>query len=214
MGQFKRNQVEDAISKVILEIGHKPSSDLQTRLKRLLNLDRGLGRKPAAADPVENAYAFYSADAPGKGTEVLFSEYESFALLMGVRLLEGQWPQGFVVETLRRTRTELEREHRRILRLDREELFDKALIRAKANTSSYAGTNSAPAFLLVVSDSGTRDRTPSVPYSKIYQDPIEALRFQLKEAGRSCTWCELVTPAWSLHDHLGATVPRQRGRSS
>lgn len=210
MGQFKRNQVEDAISKVISEIGHKPSSDLQTRLKRLLNLDRGLGRKPAAADPVENAYAFYSADAPGKGAEVMFSEYESFALLMGVRLLEGQWPQGFVVETLRRTRTELEREHRRILRLDRKELFDKILIRKKEKDRNYAGTNSEPAFLLIISDPGSGDQ----PYSKIFQDPNEAFRFQLKEAGRSCTWCELVTPAWSLHDHLGATIPRQRGRSS
>lgn len=214
MRQFKRNQVEEAISRVILEIGHKPSSDLQTRLKRLLNLDRGLGRKPAAVDPVENAYAFYSADAPGKGTEVLFSEYEAFALLMGVRLLEGQWPQGFVVEMLRRTRTELEREHRRILRLDREKLFDKVLIRTKGEENGYAGTNSEPAFLLIVSDSGTRDRHPSIPYPKLYQHPLEAFKFQLKEVGRSCWWSELVTPAWSLHDYLAATIPSQRGRSS
>lgn len=214
MRQFKRNQVEEAISRVISEIGHKPSSDLQTRLKRLLNLDRSLGRKPAATDPVESAYAFYSADAPGKGAEVPFSEYEAFALLMGLRLLEGQWPQGFVVETLRRTRTELEREHRRILRLDRKELFDKVLIRKKDKDRNFEGTNSEPAFLLIISDPRSSDPHPKIPYSKIFQDPNEAFRFQLKEAGRSCTWCELVTPAWILHDHLGATIPRQRGRSS
>lgn len=194
------------------EIGLNPKSDLQTRLKRLLNLDRALGRKPTETDPAKNTYAFYSADAPGKGTEVLFSEYESFALLMGLRLLESPWPQGSVVETLRRIRTELEREHRRILRLDKKKLFDKVLIREKANKDGYAATNSQPTFLLIVSDSGTPDQHPSVPYSKIYQNPIEALRFQLKEVGRFCTWCELVTPAWSLHDHLAATIPRQRGR--
>lgn len=215
MRQFKRNQVEEAISRVISEIGHKPSSDLQTRLKRLLNLDRGLGRKPAAADPVENAYAFYSADAPGKGAEVLFSEYEAFALLMGLRLLEGQWPQGFVVETMRRTRSDLEREHRRILRLDARVLFDKAATQKQTEGSFYQGTNSAPAFLLIVSDTAVSGKThSSAPYTRIFQDSLDAFKFQLKEAGRSCTWCELVTPAWSLHEHLEATIPRQRGRSS
>lgn len=214
MPQYKRNQIEEAISRVMLEISFEPSTERRVRLKRLLNLDRDLGRKPAKADPVENTYAFYSADAPGKGTEVLFTEYESFALLMGLRLLESQWPQRFVVETLRRARTELEREHSRILRLDKKTLFDKTLIRAKAEKYAYAGTNSEPSFLLIVSDSGTGHGHPSIPYSKIYQDPIEAFRFQLEEAGRSCTWCELVTPAWSLHTHLGATIPRQRGRSS
>ena len=82
MNQFKRNQVEEAISRVLSEIGLKPSSDLQTRLKRLLNLDRTLGRKPRDPDPASSYYAFYSDEAPGKGTEVLFSDYEAFALLM------------------------------------------------------------------------------------------------------------------------------------
>lgn len=213
MRQHKRNQVEEALSRVMSEIGSKPSSDLRTRLKRLLNLDRSLGRKPAASDPVKMTYAFYSADAPGKGTEVLFSEYESFALLMGLRLLNGQWPQSFVVETMRCIRHDLEREHRRILRLDEHKLFDKIEIQKTTEKSFYQGTNSAPAFLLIVSETGVRGQSSNVPYSRIFQDPSEAFKFQMKEAGRSCTWCELVTATWSLHRSLAATVPRQRGRT-
>lgn len=213
MKKYKRNQVEEAISRVMAEIGSKPSSDLQTRLKRLLNLDRTLKREPRDPDPIKSSYAFYSDDAPGKGAEVLFSDYEAFALLMGLRLLEGQWPQSFVVETMRCARSDLEREHRRILRLDEHALFDKAAIQKVAEKSFYQGTNSAPAFLLIVSDSGVRVSNRSIPYSRIFQDPLEAFKFQLKEAGRSCTWCELVSPAWSLQKNLAASIPRQRGRT-
>ena len=214
MKQYKRNQVEEAISRVTAEIESKPSSDRRTRLKRLLNLDRTLGRKLRDPDLVKSNYAFYSAEAPGKGTEVLFSDYEAFALLMGLRLLEGQWPQSFVVDTMRRIRIDLEREHRRILRLDEHILFDKALIQKQAESHFYQGTNSAPAFLLIVSDTGVRGPNTSAPYSRIFQDPLKAFQFQMKEAGRSCTWCELITPAWSLHRSLAVSIPRQRGRTS
>lgn len=215
MKQFKRNQVEEAISRVTSERGGKPSSDVQTRLKRLLNLDRAMGRKLQDPDPVRSHYAFYSDGAPGKGVEVLFSDYEAFALLMGLRILDAQWPQSFVVETMRRTRSDLEREHRRILRLDAGVIFDKAAIRKQTEASFYEGTNASPAFLIIISDSGVSgDKISSAPYTRIFQDSMDAFRFQLKEAGRACTWCELVSPAWALQKSLAASVPRQRGRSS
>lgn len=214
MNKFKRNQVEEAISRVMAETGAKPSPDLLTRLKRLMNLDRALGRKPNNSDPAKSQYAFYSDDAPGKGVEVLFSSYEAFALSMGLRLLEGQWPQGFVVEILRHMRTDLEREHRRILQLDETVLFDKETIRKQTEASFYQATNTQPVFLLIVSDAGVGGQKHSAaPYSKIFRDPLDAFRFQMKEAGRSCTWCELVTPAWNLQKHLTSSLPRQRGRA-
>lgn len=213
MRQYKRNQVEEAISRLHAEIELKPSSDLRTRLKRLLNLDRSLGRGLRDPDPARANYAFYSANAPGKGMEVLFSEYEAFALSLGIRLLEGQWPQSFVVDTMRRSRPDLEREHRRILRLDEKVLFDVQLIQQQ-ESGFYQGANSAPSFLLIVSDVGVSgQKRSSGPYPKIFKDHRAAFRFQLEEAGRSCTWCELVTPAWNLHRHLADSIPRQRGRT-
>ena len=42
MPGFKRNQVEEAISRVLEPPSPEPTSDLRTRLKRLLDTDRAL----------------------------------------------------------------------------------------------------------------------------------------------------------------------------
>ena len=47
---FKRNQVEEAIALVFEPGSAKPSSEMRTRLKRLLETDRGLGRSKHSAD--------------------------------------------------------------------------------------------------------------------------------------------------------------------
>src|SRR4051812_18486262 len=101
MEPYKRNQVEEAISRTVGEKSTKPSSELRTRLKRLLDLDRTLKRVRSEGSGSAN-YAFYNKDAPGKGGEVLFSSYDAFALLTGLRMLNHGWPQNFVVTTLRR----------------------------------------------------------------------------------------------------------------
>jgi hypothetical protein len=102
MLQYKRNQIEEAISGVLEPRSPEPTSELRTRLKRLLETDRALGRVPRCADPERANFAFYSAEAPGSGVEVWFSEYEAFALLNGLRLMGHGWPQGFAVSVMRR----------------------------------------------------------------------------------------------------------------
>jgi hypothetical protein len=84
----KRNQVEEAISRVLDPGSTKPSPQLRTRLKRLLDTDRALGRSKRASDPERATFAFYSGQAPGRGVEIWFSEYEAFALLTGLRLMQ------------------------------------------------------------------------------------------------------------------------------
>ena len=78
---FKRNQVEEAIALVFEPGSAKPTSELRTRLKRLLETDRGLDRNKRSADPERANFAFYSTDAPGRGVENWFSDYDAFALL-------------------------------------------------------------------------------------------------------------------------------------
>ena len=97
--KYKRNQIEEAISKLLEPVSLEPSSDLRTRLKRLLETDRALGRSLRSTDPGRAHYAFYSADAAGSGVEVWFSEYETFALLNALRLMGHSWPQSFAVFT-------------------------------------------------------------------------------------------------------------------
>ena len=103
--QFKRNQIEEAISRLFGEQSADPSSGVRTRIKRLLDLDRSLPRNARSKRAKLANYAFFDSDSPGKGAEVLFSEYEAFALLIGLQMLNHNWPQRFAVETLRPTPT-------------------------------------------------------------------------------------------------------------
>src|SRR5437667_2173153 len=114
MSEYQRHQSEGAIAGALEPRSHDPTAELRTRLKRLLETDRALGRAPRSGNPERANHAFYSAEAPGSGVEVWFSEYEAFALLSGLRLMGHGWPQGFAVSVLRRVRPELEKEHARI----------------------------------------------------------------------------------------------------
>jgi hypothetical protein len=208
---YKRNQVEEAISRTIGEKGVRPSSELRIRVKRLLDLDRGLEINPRSKDPELANFAFYSSAAPGKGSEILFSAYEAFALLTGIRLLKHSWPQHFVVTMLRRVRHKLEAEHRNILKQDFRTLFDEERVSKEARSGHIAVDNADPVFLLIVSDdASSADR----PYAMILRGQLAAFTFQMDRIGRSCTWNELVSPAWRLQNNLVASLPRQRGRST
>src|SRR5437879_5179055 len=138
MPAFKRNQVEAAISAVLEPRSAEPSAELRIRLKRLLETDRALGRNLRSSDPEKSNYAFYSADPPGSGVEIWFSRYEAFALLNGLQLMQHGWPQSFPVSVLRRVRVELEREHNRILTMDKKSLFDQNTIRRNARPGDAA----------------------------------------------------------------------------
>lgn len=212
MEKYKRNQIEEAISRLFGEKSAVPSSGLRTRIKRLLDLDRGLPRNSRSNKP-ELANAFYSGNSPGKGTEVLFSDYEAFALVTALKMLNHNWPQKFVVETLRRYRRELEGRHRNILSQDPGKLFDEKQIKASARPGSLAVSSTSPMFFLIWSDDRySRDPAAVAPSAKIFDDENTALTFTLEKAGRSSTWLELTNPAHALASELSKTLPRKRGR--
>ena len=58
MLDYKRNQIEEAISNVLEPQLQASSSELRTRLKRLLEADRAFGRVPRSRDPEKANYAF------------------------------------------------------------------------------------------------------------------------------------------------------------
>jgi hypothetical protein len=210
VGKYKRNQFEEAISRLFGEKSAKPSSELQTRIKRLLDLDRSLPRNSRSKRPELANYAFYSSEAPGKGVEVFFSEYEAFAIMIGLQMLNHNWPQKFAVETLRRFRRELEGQHKKILRLDREELFDEEQIRLHAQPGSLAVNTASPMFLLIWSDQ--RLANDPAPSAGVFNQQ-DAFAETTAKVGRSSTWLELTRPAHSLSAQLSASLPRKRGRS-
>jgi hypothetical protein len=83
---YKRNQIEEAIARIFNPNSQEPPSELRTRIKRLLELDRSMGRKLRSKDPEEANFAFFSEEAAETGVDISFSEYDAFALLNGLRI--------------------------------------------------------------------------------------------------------------------------------
>lgn len=199
---FKRNQVEEAISRAIGERSAEPSSTLKTRLKRLLDVDRNLATESAPR------FAFYAKTPGGKGAEIWFSFADACALFIGVRMLEHGWPQNFVVSSLRLIRSDLGRRHEAILRRPPQRPAPP-----QAGEMEFGGPTSD--FLLVVSDIRTAGKkSSSEPYLRLFDSQTEAFAFQMEEVGRSCSWFSLEGPARVLHEQLLTSLPRRRGRGS
>jgi hypothetical protein len=216
MLEFKRNQIEEAVSGVLEPQLEQPSPQLRTRLKRLLETDRALGRVPRSPDPERAHYAFYSQNAPGSGVEVWFSEYEAFALLNGLRLMAHGWPQGVTVALMRRVRSDLEQQHARILKQDPKWLFDEEAIRRNAKEGDLAFDNVDPVLLTIVSKAGTiPNEQKGLRDCAICRGPNEAVQFAWKAGGGTGAWTmfDVVGVAHGLSRMLMQTEPRPRGRS-
>jgi hypothetical protein len=214
MSQYKRNQIEEAISRTFGEQSAKPSSALRIRLKRLLDMDRNLVHNPKSPDPNKANYAFYSGDSPGKGVEIWFSEYEAFAVLTSLRLLHHGWPQSFAVAVLRRVRPELEKQHDRILKQDPKILFNENVIRQTAQPGAIYVDNTDPVFLTIVSRQESATEGDMKIPSRICRGMKEVSEFVKLEKARSYTMFDLVSPAHRLLSELLKAQPRKRGRSS
>lgn len=208
---FKRGQIEDAIIAVLGGTLGLQRPQMQTRIKRLLDTDRARGRKRRSAKPEEANYAFYCASMPGRGYDVLFSGFEAFALLMGLRLLALGFPQGLVVGLLRRVRVDLERRHRAILRQDPGTLFDVRRISAEAKPGDIGVGNIDPVFLVVVAEED-RSGSPSVEICQ-GQGGLSQLIHRFGP-GQAFTLLEIVNVAHALSAALKGTKPRGRGRAS
>jgi hypothetical protein len=215
MSQYKRNQIEEAISRSFGEQSAKPSSTLRIRLKRLLDTDRSLVHDPKSPDPNKAHYAFYSGDSPGKGVEIRFSEYEAFALLTSLRLLQHGWPQSFAVAVLRRVRPELEKQHARILKQDPKILFDEKVIQQTAQPGDIYVDNTDPVFLTIVSrQEPAMEGDMKSLLCRICRGMKEVSEFSKQETARSYTIFDLVPATHRLSSELLKAQPRKRGRSS
>jgi hypothetical protein len=216
MSYFKRNQVEEAISGVLEPRAKAPSRELWTRIKRLLETDRSLGRMPRSNDPELANYAFYNEDAPGSGVEVWFSAYEAFALLNGLQLMAHGWPQSFAVSVMRRVRPALEREHARILKQDPVKLFDQDVIRRKATPGDMAFSNVDPVLLTIVTKSGSALHEAELLACSVHRGPAAAMKFFWELGGSRAgmlTMSDVVGVAHALSSALARTVPQRRGRT-
>jgi len=211
MLEYKRNQVEEAISHLLEPTSPHPTQTLRTKVKRLLEADRAL---QAAGDANGGKFAFFSAEPPGRGVEIWFSSYEALALLTGLRLMAHGWPQGQVVSVMRSVRSVLEEEHRRILRHDPNWLFDQQAILKNARPGDHAFDNQDPLLLTIVSGATDRSGQGASPACKICRGPVAAHAFfhQVSAMSGALTLFELTTSAHRLAGALAKTEPLSRGR--
>ena len=207
---YKRNQVEDAVCR-IFRADDERARELKLRLKRLLVTDRRLVRGKAT----EKRFAFFSQEAPGSGTEVMFSHYEAFALLAGLRLLEHGIPQTTVVSVLRQLRLDLERAYRETLEKDPVMLFDPKAVKAMARPGMIATDNTAPVFLVVAKlPDSTADRVHAAMTVCRGHDEVVAFLKNYAKPALASTMFEFTSLMHKLAANLAKTRPIKRGRST
>ena len=116
------------------------------------------------------------------------------------------------METLRRLRPRLEKEHRKILRrypakpLEQEQ----SGVGARAGELGLAAVPS-PVILVIWSDQRTAENP--APAAEVFYELEAAYSRTLEKAGRSATWIELTRSAQLLSEQLSRSAPRKRGRS-
>lgn len=216
MDRFKRNQVEEAIARVLQPGWSKPTAEVRTRIKRLLETDRDLPHGNEPAESQTGVSAFFSEDSPGKGREIWFSAYEAFALLVGLHLMRHGWPQGFVVTVLRQVRRELEVAYSTTLAQDPKWLFDQEAIRRDAQPGDLAFDNQDPFLLSIISALGAAGNNQDAPLAcSVKRGQSEAAKFarEYRGAGGVWTFFDVVSLAHKLSAELRQTRPQHRGRS-
>jgi hypothetical protein len=192
------------------------SQHARTRIKRLLDLDRALGREIESDDPARRVFAFYGEEGSGKGFEAWFSAYDAFALLIALPVLGHGWPQSTVVRIMRGVRRKLEREHRGILEQDAAALFDQQEVLRRARPGMLDVGNIGPVFLAIVTRAGsnrsTRYGSPHIVEVCQGQEGLVSFITKKTTPGMATTSLELAGSAHALAHYLAQTVPRRRGR--
>jgi hypothetical protein len=202
--------MEEAIS-ITMRLGQTPSDALQTKLKRLLDTDRSSDRKPRSNKPELANFAFYSDKAPGSGSEVWFSSYEVFALLLALKLMEHGSTQARAVAILRRARPALEPKHTEMLRWNPDELFDNEKIRKLAQPGSLVVWSTRPVFLITASLRGPTTQAHNLEVAVVEHDE---LRSASERVGYPISLTELTRLSHDLHQALAKTKPSKRGKVS
>jgi len=113
---YKRGQIDGALHAVLSgpfrtayrRVGHSVPKTFQTRVTRLLEIDRAWGTTIAhRLDHLR--MAFHDALSAGTGTDIEYSEFNVFALAIGAEMLRIGFKQGEVVETLGLLRPSLQK---------------------------------------------------------------------------------------------------------
>jgi hypothetical protein len=211
MAKHKSNQVREAIFRTLGAEGER-AQEITFRLRRLYAADRRLGRRPRSRDEAEHHYAFFSDAPPGTGADILFNDYEAFASLAAVMLLEHGLPQATVIRLLRHLRPQLQRIHKENLAKDPNQLFDEKALLAQAKPGMIAFESTEPIILAFARLTGSsvddEDYGPAVCV-----DHLELVRFmRTQPSGTGFSVFDFSRLVHKLADNLLHTNAIKRGR--
>jgi hypothetical protein len=190
---YKRNQVEEAIARTLGQRSKKPSAELLARIKRLLDTDRAEKSKRKKS-------AFVSVLSQGQGHENWFSNYDAFAILIGLQLLAIGWSQTRVVNILLKGRADLEKAYPTLRRAKEKEGVPLP------GASAIAG----PAIGILFSGYDRAESTAKILVAEDAQQLVSKLR---EKAGQSITTIGLGNTIAELEHNLSRVPERKRGRS-
>lgn len=146
--------------------------------------------------------------------EIWFSAYEAFALLVAVNFLEHGFPQQKTVQALRNMRPALEKEHKKILKLDPKTLFDEDALERTAQPGAMVFSSMDPTFLVITTERrGAGSDARPLKALKIFRGERD-LMLHMKAALTSYTIFELTNPTHLLEQQLARVQPVQRGRAA
>lgn len=214
MRVYKRNQVEEAI---FATLGARDTrvEELKFRAKRLLVTDRRFGRDTKSDEEEDRHYAFYSGGPSGSGVEVMFSSYESFALLAAIILLEHGWPQASVIRVIRQVRRTFEVAYAQTLKRDPKVLFDQEAIMAQAKPGLIAVDNTHPVFLAIVRlTESVGNKTGAAAIVCQGHDALMSFIRKRSIAGLGVTFFEFARLMHTFAEKLSETRPVNRGRGA
>ena len=109
---YRRNQVEEALWLYGRSYSHatEPDPVFRTRIKRLLELDSQGAQKIRGR--TDKRFAFTDEVPGGRGVDLVFTEFNTFVLSLGLDLLDAGFKQKEVVTYLRAIRSDLAVKHR------------------------------------------------------------------------------------------------------
>ena len=216
MRNFKSNQVREAIARTLGAKGER-ALEIELRIKRLIAADRKFGRRSKSSNVGERHYAFYDGESLGTGADILFTEFEAFALLAAILLLEHGLPQMTVVKLLRQVRHQLQDAHADSLRKKLDKIFDEKVILAEARPGMLAFETTEPVILVFAKLTGSSFDDPKAGAPvKICRSQLEMVEFmkQHRHPGTALSIFEWAKLIHVLHSNLARSTPVSRGRAS
>lgn len=216
---YKRNQVIWAIWQSMAyshAFGSTPPAWFETRIRRLLDLDRGEEAKPP--------FAFMATAPRGRGADTAFTDFDAFCLALGIELLDAGFKQSEIVFLLKHVRPRLSKEYTEIMDSPRISPRGVALSKDFPTLPPYQRGLDKVAdyrrFMLIVKVE--KEAFPTLKKTKdpLFLEPVfckglSAMTDNLFERGgdlRKLLIVELSTPATLVKENLDRALEAKRGR--